>query len=289
MLAVTAGAYLSYHRTEEVAASDRSSFVNAVYNGMLNQDESIIIRYTGRDYREIHDEFLNTILKEEIFQIDDPKTSDDCDYMNYNLDEVQINTRSQLLTGVSISIFPKWKETKEETRLVNQRIEEILEELGTEGKSDYTKIKLIHDYVVENVEYDQELLRCTVYEALYEGLATCQGYMLLTYKLLSEAGVPVRCVDGTATNSMGTESHGWNIVKLGDYWYNLDTTWDDPVLLGNGATQEDKEAMKYVYFLKGNISFSKDHARSEAYDTAEFNQNYPVASEDYEPAEDIFE
>ena len=45
-------------------------------------------------------------------------------------------------------------------------------------------------------------------------------------------------MQGTATNSSGqTENHAWNCIKINDVWYEVDPTWDDPIIIGgNGRT-----------------------------------------------------
>lgn len=65
-------AYGKEHRS----AGNEKEFIQEVYEGMLNQESEIIIYYTGKDYKEIHDRFLEEIL-EKVFAIDDPDTSSD--------------------------------------------------------------------------------------------------------------------------------------------------------------------------------------------------------------------
>lgn len=43
--------------------------------------------------------------------------------------------------------------TGEEERLVDEKVESILEELDLIGKSDYEKIEIIYDYIINNVSY----------------------------------------------------------------------------------------------------------------------------------------
>jgi hypothetical protein len=49
----------------------------------------------------------------------------------------------------------------------------------------------------------------------------CQAYSLLLRYLLREVGIAAECVTSNALN------HEWNIVKLGNFWYHVDVTWDD--------------------------------------------------------------
>lgn len=58
--------------------------------------------------------------------------------------------------------------------------------------------------------------------------------------------------------------------KLGDYYYNLDATWD---------SQLSQAGIRYRYFLKGD-NF-KDHTRDDQYKNSDFYRNYPMAASDY--------
>ena len=88
-------------------------------------------------------------------------------------------------------------------------------------------------------------------------------------------------MQGIATNSSGqSENHAWNCVKLNNIWYEVDTTWDDPIVIGgNGkATNE----MKYRYFLKGTNSFDKDHTLEYQFSDQGRKFAYPtISSKDY--------
>ena len=97
--------------------------------------------------------------------------------------------------------------------------------------------------------------------------AVCQGYANLLYRLALEAGIDTRSIHGTSNG----EGHAWNISKLDNYYYNLDSTWDA------GVTS-------YNYFLRSNENFP-NHDRSEEYLTEEFNRNYVMSTQDYTPPE----
>ena len=150
---------------------------------------------------------------------------------------------------------------------MDSAVAEAMSRIAPEGKSDYEKIRTIHDFVVSNVTYDYShlddpdyLLQYSAYAALIQGTAVCQGYASLTYRLMLMAGIDCRVITGTA----GKDLHAWNIVRLNGKYYFLDTTWDDSY-------------QNYSYFLK--CSFS-DHTIEDSFLHGFFDQ-YPLAETDY--------
>lgn len=282
-----AGGIFSLTGSAEEIAKTREELIRIIYDHMKNQEETIVVYYLGADYKEVHEQFLDKILPEEIYTIDDKDTSDDFDYMFYNLEKVEIHTKSELIGNAKITLKLTWKENRWQIEQVNKRIKQILDRLDIEKDSQYEKVKKIHDYVIKTVKYDNSLTYFTTYDSLFKGKATCQGYMLLTYKLLTMAGVECRCIDGKGIGQKTTESHGWNIVKLGEKWYNMDVTWDDPVIYkqDGSITEEGKEAFQYDFFLKGSKNFNERHIANERYTTPAFIKNYPISETDFSKKE----
>lgn len=169
--------------------------------------------------------------------------------------------------------FEYYTSTISDESYVSQQVKAIIDGFGfTEETDDYTKILSIYSFVCDTVAYDDEHLddesytaQFTALAALRDGKAVCQGYALLLYRLLLEAGVDCRIIAGYDAES-GVE-HAWNIVQLGGVYYNLDSTWD--------AGYAD-----YAYFLKSPASFT-DHIRQDAFDSEDFHTLYPMAQQDY--------
>ena len=128
------------------------------------------------------------------------------------------------------------------------------------GLNDYLKVKRVHDYIIENTEYDQNLTNNNIYNVygtIMQHYAVCEGYSKSMKYLLDAANIPCVIVCGVAQNSNGqAESHAWNYVKLDDKWYAIDATWDDPVIIGYGYVSN---SIYTKYFLKGSKEFFKDH------------------------------
>ena len=171
---------------------------------------------------------------------------------------------------------------------VNQaiaRIEQVKNKLvQNRSGNTYQDIKMVHDYLVDNVSYDTSISKPNIYNvygALVNGEAVCEGYARAFKYIMDEMGIPCTLVIGKGTNSEGTtENHAWNYVQLNGSWYAIDTTWDDPVIIGGGTLSQSS---KYKYFLKGSNEMSKDHTPSGQFTEGGKVFNYPVLnSRDYE-------
>ena len=142
----------------------------------------------------------------------------------------------------------------------------------------YDDIKMIHEYLVENIEYDTTVSQSNIYNvygALVNGRAVCEGYARSFKYLMDKLGIPCTLVIGTGTNSQGqTENHAWNYVQLNGTWYAIDCTWDDPV----SSTGYVSQSSKYRYFLKGSNEFLQDHTPSGQFTEGGKVFNYPTLS-----------
>lgn len=140
----------------------------------------------------------------------------------------------------------------------------------------YKDIKMVHDYLVENIEYDTSISKQNIYNiygALINGEAVCEGYARGFKYLMDSLGIPCTLVIGKGTNSEGnTENHAWNYVQISGNWYAIDCTWDDPVVEGGGWVSKSS---KYKYFLKGSQDISKDHISKGQFTEGGKEFNYP--------------
>lgn len=142
----------------------------------------------------------------------------------------------------------------------------------------YENIKMVHDYLIENTEYDTTISKSNIYNiygAMVKGEAVCEGYARSFKYLMDTLGIPCTLVIGKGTNSEGrTENHAWNYVQIGDDWYALDATWDDPVSNSGWVSQSSK----YRYFLKGSNDILKDHIPSGQFTEGGKMFRYPPLS-----------
>ena len=122
---------------------------------------------------------------------------------------------------------------------VNARLDAVHREASAfyasvpDGLSEYERERAVHDYIIAHTEYEAGVDTVnienndpdiyTVYGALVNGVAVCEGYAKAFQLLLN--GLGVDCVG--ITGSSRDELHMWNEVKLGENWYGVDVTWDD--------------------------------------------------------------
>ncbi|MGN0348862.1 MAG: DUF4214 domain-containing protein [Roseburia sp.] len=111
------------------------------------------------------------------------------------------------------------------------------------------KVKAFHDWVVNKVEYNNDILRPdfnediaytqSAYSVFCMDKTVCAGYSMAFSMLCNAVGVD--CIVAIS------EEHGWNKVRLRDSWYNVDCTWADQA-----------SGVYYRYFERSNASYAND-------------------------------
>lgn len=153
--------------------------------------------------------------------------------------------------------------SKEQIDTAIHFIEQIRDQILQNKRSTvYDNVKMVHDYLVENIEYEITVSKSNIYNiygAMIGKEAVCEGYARSFKYLMDSMRIPCTLVIGKGTNSEGkSENHAWNYVQVQGEWYAIDTTWDDPV----SATGWVSPSSKYRYFLKGTADMEKDHVPS---------------------------
>ena len=187
--------------------------------------------------------------------------------------------------GNEISYFADGFYTKEDVEEYEEQIEQIKNKImsNIQDKNDYQKIKIIHDYLIDTIQYESNLTKNHIYDiygAMVNKRCVCEGYAKAFQYLMNEIGIENTIIIGTGTNSRGeTENHAWNYVKLDGNWYAIDVTWDDPIITGGGSLTNKA---RYEYFLKGSNTMNANHYPSGKFTKEGQIFKYPVLSvEDY--------
>ena len=88
----------------------------------------------------------------------------------------------------------------------------------TDG-SDYARTLWLHDWTLDQLEYDHNLNWCSAESGLTRHQGTCESYQRIYAKLLNAAGIANGRIEGNG--------HTWNAVKIDGKWCQMDLTWDD--------------------------------------------------------------
>ena len=186
----------------------------------------------------------------------------------------------------------------------NDAAEEFLLDIDTEVP-DNEIVRQVHDKLAELVTYDTPVcerhcqdLAHTAYGCFVEdsegipNCAVCDGYSFAMEYILQQCGIDATLVLGVGGHDEESAGgHAWNIVKIGEEWYEVDSTWDDHnddlddiseddaayVFLKNAYEDEEyRELMDHAYFLRSTDEFrtlvtSDDPAYSYYYDDFSWN------------------
>ncbi len=183
----------------------------------------------------------------------------------------------------SVEFIPVYRFTEEEAKRISNELDEKINEI-IEGSevfgTDYEKELYFHNYICENVVYDEATMvksggyGDTAYSALLDGKSICEGYSRAMQVLLDRAGIDNYLVVGDGKTEEGTEPHMWNIVEIDGKNYHLDATWNDT---GNETDYS------YMYFNVTDEFISRDHFNIEPAENncVYMNSNYFVMNNLY--------
>ena len=146
--------------------------------------------------------------------------------------------------------------TPEELMKMHEELENAADEIISgipEDATDYEKILFVHDYIVNNTDYDFDGAKAkergiyhTAYGCLVDRKAVCLGYAEAFQYIMNKLGIE----SGVCTGEADSVPHAWNYVKVNGEYYWIDVTWDDPQ-----SEDEEKESeigIRHTYFLINN-------------------------------------
>lgn len=153
-------------------------------------------------------------------------------------------------SGQCVEIDLRFNRTARDLEDSKARFDESAGQILSEAQnlsSDYDKEKFVHDALIDHITYNMGAeMNQSAYSALVNGQTVCAGYARAFQYLMQQMGIPCYYCTGFAG-----ESHAWNIVRLDDGFYNVDTTWDDTE---NGT---------YDYFNKTDADYASSHIRRD--------------------------
>lgn len=118
---------------------------------------------------------------------------------------------------------------------INKFINEFINKYINSKMSTYDKIKAVHDYIIENTDYDSNIKDSskTAYGVIKYNEGICSGYADTVSLILNNLGIK--------NYRINSKDHIWNLVYVNGKWLHLDVTWDDPI--------SEEPNLNYTYFL----------------------------------------
>lgn len=168
------------------------------------------------------------------------------------------------------------------SQLSTGTVKDLAAEITDGITGDYEKVQAIHDWVADNLYYDQDFFNgktestnIDTISVLKNRFAVCSGYANLTKDLISASGIPCKQVVGFAlgiTTEGGWEdvnlstvspNHVWNEAYVDGRWIIIDATWDSNNKY-EGGKFTDGEAASRLYFdvsmqFLSNTHMSQDY------------------------------
>lgn len=120
--------------------------------------------------------------------------------------------------------------TEEEITKINYIVDTKIKELIIDTMTNEEKVKIIHDYIIDNTTYDtlktenihdDTYKSNTAYGVLIQGYGICSGYSDAVSIFLNKLNIE--------NYKISNDTHIWNLVYLNGVWSHLDATWDDPI------------------------------------------------------------
>ena len=261
---------------EFYSQEDAATYIN---QKMLLREENIsfIYRTTAYESESFQAELRDTIYMAEDWNMESNPRSGD--YLRFQMGGWRWTGRiaqyGENDFRITVNLTVSYYTTYAMEQVVNSKLSEVMQGLNLASLSEVQKIKAIYDYICSHVTYDDDNLgnvdykiQFTAYGALIDGTSVCQGYAVLFYRMCREAGIDARIIAGIGNGGR----HAWNIVKLGNVYYNVDSTWD---------ASWYEAGLPYAWFLQSPGDFD-DHLRDNDYTTDEFMARYPMADTSYD-------
>lgn len=207
----------------------------------------------------------------EIFYVDFSKIT--LRITQERLEDGSIKYHAYVGAGTRSNYYTNAFQTRDEIESAVSGFEEKISSIvNSEEKPSDIKdlIKYAHNEIVYNANYTYEsdltetekVAKYSVgspYGILVKGKGVCEGYARAFKTILDELGITCILVQGFHTNGedMAIE-HMWNYVQLGDKWYAVDCTLDDPFVFDTAGNKV------YGYehtghLLVGRLAMSSEH------------------------------
>lgn len=234
--------------------NSREDIINSIYY-LINSGADTSKRYCGKEYTECYNDMSaiskDTDLLSLLNNYVHPYNSFDSITFNFDDNIIEININHTY--------------SDEDIKKINEVVDKVMADEIKDNMSARDKIKAIHDYIINNTDYDtlksnniedNTYKSNTAYGVLIEGYGICSGYSDAMAIFLNKLNI--------INYKISNDQHIWNLVFLDGAWLHLDLTWDDPV--------NDKNITRDNYLLITTDNLKKLDDKSHYFDNTIFTE-----------------
>jgi hypothetical protein len=239
---------------EDAILTSKEDIINSIYF-LINSGSTYSERYCAKDYENCYEDIdeisSNAELLTNLNNYVHPYNSFDNISFSFDEDVVEITINH---------IY-----TNEEIDKINTIVDDVVENYLDNSMSVKEKIRIIHDYIIDNADYDtlktenkndNTYKSNTAYGVLIEGYGICSGYSDTMAIFLDKLNV--------INYKISNDQHIWNLVYLDGSWLHLDLTWDDPI--------SDQNITRDTYFLITSKNLKSLDDDAHYYDSTIFSE-----------------
>lgn len=218
-------------KTNDFKAKNKQHILNIFYTYL---DSGVDEFYFYCDYDDCEKDVKN-ITKQDTFSNINNFVHP---YNTYNKLYITINSWDK----VTINIAKSYSQA--EIKSINEKLDAIIQEKINDNMSEVEKIKIFHDYIINNTSYDKIYIDNNITDIynsshrasgpLLYSKSLCGGYSHAMSLFLNKLKIP--------NYRISSETHIWNLVYIDNNWFHLDLTWDDPV------TSDKSNVLLHKYF-----------------------------------------
>ncbi len=204
---------------EKAEVNSKEDIINSIYY-LINSGATYTEKYCGKNYTECYNDMTDISNNSDTLSILN-------NYVHpYNsFESITFNFDNNV---IEITIEHSYSE--EQKKAINEQVDKIINENIKDNMSTKQKIKTIHDYIINETNYDTLKTKNikdttyksnTAYGVLIEHYGICSGYSDTMTIFLDKLNI--------INYKISNDQHIWNLVYLNGDWLHLDLTWDDPV------------------------------------------------------------
>jgi len=217
--------YMYVQNINANSVTNRQELLNMLYTIINSGDESFTFKCNYENcINDIKDIISNNEIITSINNYVHPYNS----FLSINIDVSESG---------NITLTPSRIYSENEIIEINNYIDNFIISNINNEMTDYDKIKVFHDYVINNTIYDDSGSKeyFTAYKLITTGKSICGGYSDIMSIYLNKLGFK--------NYKITSSNHVWNLVYINDSWLHLDATWDDPV------ASDGNQYLLYNFFL----------------------------------------